>query len=113
MMALTFVLIISVMTYAKFNDGQFFIWNLAGGVWTSAVFLGLIGLTAANLTGNITAGYLLSFAYYGFEMFTKGKYTKGVYLFSLSNNSFHEKYILLLIIIFLCAFNIVYVLKKS
>lgn len=113
MMSVTFVLVISIIIYAKFNNGDFDILKLAGGVWVSAVFLGLIGLTVANLTGNITSGYLISFAYYGFELFTRGKYTGKIYLFSLTNSSFNEKYMLLLIILILCAVNIVYVYKKS
>lgn len=113
MMFLIFVLIFSITVYAKFNNGEFSIWTLTGGVWISAVFLGLIGLTTANLTGDITSGYLISFAYYGFELFTKGKYTGNMYLFSLTNSSFHEKNVLFIIIIFMFAANIIYMYRKS
>lgn len=113
MMIFVLALILSITYLAKINSGEFPLWSMTGGIWISAVYLGMVGLTTANMAGDITSGYLIAFAYYGFELFTKGKYTMGIYLYSMTNNCFQEKYKLLLIIVILCIFNIIVVSKKS
>ncbi|MDF2674777.1 MAG: hypothetical protein K0R09_3045 [Clostridiales bacterium] len=113
MMAITFLLISIITIYALYNKGNFSPWSIIFGTWISAVFLGLLGLTISNTTGNIASGYLIAFAYYLFEFITKGKYTKSFYLFSLLRNSFNEKYMILIIVAVMFGLNIAYVWKKS
>ena len=113
MMALTFLIISLITIYALYNKGIFPPWIIIFGTFISAVFLGLLGLTISNITGNIASGYLIAFAYYLFEFITKGKYTKNFYLFSMLQNSFNEKYRILIIIALIFGLNIAYVWKKS
>jgi hypothetical protein len=113
MMVVTFLLISIITIYVWYNKGTFFPLSIIFGAWISAVFLGLLGLTISNVTGNISSGYLIAFAYYLLELITKGKYTKNFYLFSLLRYSFNEKYMILAIIAVIFALNIVYVWKKS
>lgn len=113
MMVVTFLLISIIIIYALYNKGSFSPWSIIFGTWTSAVFLGLLGLTISNVSGNITSGYLIAFAYYLLELITKGKYIKDFYLFSMLQNSFNEKYMILIIIALIFGLNIVYVWKKS
>lgn len=109
----TFLLITMITMYAWHNGGSFSIWRITIGIWISAVFLGFLGLTIANVTGNITSGYLAAFAYYLFEFVTKGKYSKGFYLFSLLNDSLNEKYRILIIIVVILGINIAFIQRKS
>ncbi len=113
MMVITFLFISIITIYALYNKGTFSPWSIIFGTCISAVFLGLLGLTITNITGNITSGYLVAFAYYLLELITRGKYTKNFYLFSLLRNSFNEKYMILIIIAVIFGLNIVYVWKKS
>ena len=113
MMVVTFLLISIITIYVWYTKGTFFPLSIIFGAWISAVFLGLLGLTISNVTGNISSGYLIAFAYYLLELITKGKYTKNFYLFSLLRNSFNEKYMILTIIAVIFGLNIVYVWKRS
>lgn len=113
LMILAFLLIAIITLYACYNGGSFSIWGITAGIWVSAVFLGLLGLTISNVTGNITSGYIGAFAYYLFELVTKGKYTRSFYLFSLLNNSLNEKYRILIITAIILGFNIACILRKS
>lgn len=112
--ALMFLMISSIMSLAKFQGSSFNFIEITFGVCISAIFLGMIGFTVVNLTGNISVAYLVSFTYYIMEYFNQGKYTKDLYLFSLTTGSFQKgKYILLLISSIMLVFNLFIVKKKS
>lgn len=106
-MVLSFLFILSVMLFAKFQGGDFPFWSMVFGVWISALFFGMLGLTVANLTRNLTAAYLIPFAYFSFEFMTKGKYTKDFFVLSLLKDSFTEKYWILLLVVIMVIFNLI------
>lgn len=114
MMLLVFAML-SFAAYIGYIQGSSFDYNIiVYGTWISCVFLGMIGFTAANITGSITSAYLVSFFYYCMEFFTRGKYTKNLYLFSLTKGSFQQGKILLLgIAAILLIVNLVIINKKS
>lgn len=106
-MVLSFLFILSVILFAEFQGGVFPFWSMATGVWISALFFGMLGLTVANLTRNLTAAYLIPFAYFSFEFMTKGKYTKDFFVLSLLKDSFTEKYWILLLVVIMVIFNLI------
>ncbi len=66
------------------------------GVFISALVLGSSGYITGCITGNIALAYLIPFAWYGFEFFTRGKHTGNFYLFSLQKGYLaDEKWVLL------------------
>lgn len=84
------------------------------GTFSSALFLGALGFTTCAFTGNLVAGYLVSAGYFMLNFFAGDKLGK-LYLFSLSLDSFEEKYWLLTAstLLFACSFGWRYfVLKK-
>ena len=106
-------LALGIILVAKIQNGNFPFLEILSGTLVSAVYLGLIGLTVANISGNTAAGYLISFAYYAFEYSTKGFYTKDFFIFSLLKNSFSEKYNILMVIVVLLVVNVMMSLRKS
>lgn len=113
LMLLTFITILSVTLYARLQHGNFDLWKMTAGVWVTATFLGLLGLTVTTLSNDLKSGYLIAFGYYIFEFFTKGLYTSGFYTFSLLTGSFTEKYRLLALIGAAIAANSLIVWRKS
>ena len=114
--AVTFmtIMILGVLFYAKTQGSSFNLLEMVLGTWISAMFLGILGFTVANLIQNISALYLVCFSYYFLEYFTKGKYSKDLYLFSLTSGSFKSgKLVLLCIIFFMIIFNMIFIKKKS
>lgn len=109
----SFIMIMTIAAYAAVLRSTFPFWTFIFGVWVSAVFLGTIGLTIVNFTREPGAGYLISFAYFVLEWMTRGKYTKDFFLLSLLNNSFHEKYRILAVILVILLANLLFVYKKS
>lgn len=75
--------------HCEFEVGKFII-----GTFASAFFLGAIGFAFHALTNNVVVGYLAAITYYLLN-FTMGSKLKAVYLFSLSKDSFTEKFWLL------------------
>jgi hypothetical protein len=110
---ISFVCIFAVISIAKIRNGSFDFWKITVGVWISTVYFGMLGLTLVNMTGELAAGYIGAFGYYVFELFTRGSYTGDFYVFSLLNNSFDEKYKILIVIIVVMIGNLVLVKKKS
>ena len=108
------IMILSVLSYAKTQGSSFNFFEIAFGTCISAVFLGMLGFTVANLIQNISASYLVCFSYYFLEYFTKGKYTKDLYLFSLTSGSFKSgKLVLLCTIFIMIIFNMIFIKKRS
>lgn len=83
------------------------------GSFITVIYLGVIGMIAAYLTKQKSAGYILPFAYYMMDMFTNGKYTKGLYLFSLIDHDWQTKMNLLVVSMMLMVGFVIYLYKKS
>jgi hypothetical protein len=107
-----FLLIFGVVLYARLNHGSFGLMTITCGVFISALYLGTIGFTVANLQREPAAGYTLAFGYFIFEYFTRGKYTSHIYVFSLLNKDFNSKYVILIVILILLVINYSYVKYK-
>ncbi|NLP13872.1 MAG: hypothetical protein GX383_05230 [Clostridium sp.] len=99
----------SVMQGGNFNEG-----SIVAGVFISALLLGATGYLVGTFLNNIALSYLIPFGYYGLELSTKGKYTKGFYLFSLQNGHLQrEKWILLTIAILFFVIGLTYMGNKK
>lgn len=107
-MLLMFIIILTVMLLAKLQGSNFNLADIAFGTWISAAFLGMLGFTVANISGNISAAYLIAFSYYAMEFFTSGKYTKDLYLFSLTRGCFENgKYVLLTFVLIMVMLSLI------
>lgn len=84
-----FILIMVTMS-CEFNILKFII-----GTFATAFFLGTLGAIVYGISDNIVAGYLIPLSFYMWNMFSKSDEVKNLYLFSLVNDSFSEKYWLL------------------
>lgn len=90
----------------------FNLFEIVHGSFITSLYLGFIGMICAYLSGQRSVGYIVPFGLYLFDMFTFGKYTKGLYLFSLTEGNFIPKYNLLILIIIMLASFIAYLYKK-
>ncbi|MBP1996053.1 hypothetical protein [Paenibacillus eucommiae] len=108
------IMVAAIALLAYGQGGQFSFPEMVGGVWISTVLLGAVGLTIATITGNIAAAYIGSFMYYVLELFTKGKYTGDLYLFSLLDGRFESgKFVLAVVALVLLAFNLWVIWRRS
>lgn len=105
---LIFMMIASILYFAKLRGAVFPLWEMTAGVLISAVSLGSIAYTLTNFTNRVSSGYMIAFAYYLMEYTTKGKYTGSFYLFSLVKQDFMPKYYLMAAAISILATNIIY-----
>ena len=80
-------IIVMILMSCVFDTEKFII-----GTFTTAFFLGALGLIAYAISDNIIAGYLLPLGYYTFNMFCGSEQLKNIYLFTLNKNSLTEKY---------------------
>jgi hypothetical protein len=108
-----FFLQLLIFISCVFQGGEFDLAEISSGTWITSLFLGMLGLTFSNIINDVKSGYLIAFSYYIFEFGTKGKYTNGIYLFSLLNGSFREKYYLLALIILFILINCLIIWKRS
>lgn len=102
-----------IIFYCKINSGSFDLLKVWSGIYISALYLGIAGITAVNITKELVPGYLVSLGYFAFEFFTHGKYTSAFYAFSLVNNDYSPKLRILAIIIILISINLILVKKRS
>jgi len=94
----------AVVQGGNFNEG-----SIVAGVFISALLLGATGYLVGTFSNNIAIAYLIPFGYYGLELSTRGKYTKGFYLFSLQNGYLQrEKWVLFTIAILFFVISLVY-----
>ncbi|WLC62238.1 ABC transporter permease [Clostridium sp. CM028] len=104
-------LFVNILIYL---GGTFTSGRLIMGTFISALFLGGLGLFVASLTENVSIGYMIPIVYFVFDIMTKGKYTKNFCIFSLMNNSFKERYYLLVAAVVLIILSLlVYWVKTS
>lgn len=88
--------------------------KLALGTWITGAFLGSIGMLAARITGNIVAGYLVSFGYYVGAVFTNDSLFQPFCIFSISSNSsFTEKIYLITVVVIIFVVNGLWDIKSS
>lgn len=82
------------------------------GSFVTAFYLGVMAMTLGALTREISLGALFPFLYYFFEMFSKGKYTKGYYLFGMLVGDYESKVRLLIISILLVGLLLALIKRK-
>ncbi|WNS46218.1 hypothetical protein [Paenibacillus sp. MMS20-IR301] len=78
-----FTVIALLFAWLHLRGAEFALWPMIGGVVITAAAFGTAGLTAAVLTGNVSAGYIAGFTWYLLDYSTKGKLTGHFYLFGL------------------------------
>lgn len=103
----------SIQAYMLLKGSDFLISQFFFGTMVSEVFLGLIGITVANLTKNVILGYFAGISYFLFEYLTRGHLTKKLYLFSLIRGDLESKYYLLIVIIFLICVNLLLLQRRK
>jgi len=96
----------------KFFRVDFNLVNILFGSFVTSFFLGIIGMILGYITNEVSVGVLIPFLYYFFEMFSKGKYTKGYYLFGMIVGNYASKIRLFSIAIFLVILLMI-VIKKQ
>lgn len=67
-----------------------YLWGTAAG----GLFLGSLALLASSLDGNEAVGYMLPIGCYMVNLLGKPAYLGQMYLFSMSQGSYTEKYVL-------------------
>lgn len=107
-----FGLIFVVLMVAKFQQCDFVFLEMLIGTWMTAMYLGIIGVTVNTISGQHILGYLVAITYYFIELYYEGKILEKLYIFSLTQNSFDQKYILLLISVFLILINLRWIYIK-
>lgn len=75
----------------KIVRADFHITNILFGSYTTALYLGVIGMILGYMTKEISIGILVPFLYYFFEMFSKGRFTKNLYLFGMGRGNYISK----------------------
>lgn len=105
-------LIYSLFVFTLLNGSEFNTMKLFTSAFINGLFLGTIGLTLNVFLNQQAIGYLVSFSYYSFELSTRGKFTKDLYLFGLLKNNLSGQYYLLVISMVLLIIQYVYWRKK-
>jgi len=81
-MFLSMILAFSLLLfYASLQGASFHFFKLLSGSIVGSLTLGLLALLFSQLSSEIAVGYMVSFAYYFFELITKGSLTRYFYLF--------------------------------
>lgn len=89
-MELSLVLIIAFIPF-KIIVTDYHITNILFGSYVTALYLGVISMILGFMTKEISVGILAPFLYYFFEMFSKGRFTKGLYLFGMGMGDYMSK----------------------
>ena len=100
-----FLILVIAFIPLKLIGVDFKVINILLGSYVTSFYLGTIGMILAYITKEISIGVLIPFLYYFFEMFSKGRFTKGFYLFGMMNGNYTSKIKLLvtaIILITLC-----------
>lgn len=112
------VLLLGIVTgvlllYMVIQDSIFDFGRCYVSAMISQIYLGVVGMTIANLLRNVVAGYLTSFSYFFLEFITKGKYTGALYLFSLTKNDLSTKWWLMTITLGLVMVNVILLRRRN
>ena len=104
----------SFVMFMQHNNCDFNVVKYVFGTFSSALFLGALGVLVYSITNNVIAGYLISVFYYIINLSGADK-LKNFYLFSMSKNSFKEKYYLFISAIIMIGISLLYkfVLQKA
>jgi len=107
------LLVSSFVMFMQYNKCDFNIIKYIFGTFSSALFLGALGLLVYSITNNVIVGYLISIFYYIINFVGADK-LNNFYLFSMSKNSFKEKYYLFIAEIVMITISLLYkfVLQK-
>lgn len=107
-MILTTVLSIGLfIVLAAWQSNLFDVLTMGIGLATTALFYGSMALTIGHVTHSQSASYLVAFAFFVLEFYTRGKYTGRYYTLSLmSGTLWEEKYLLFSIAAMLLVINI-------
>jgi hypothetical protein len=62
------------------------------GTFTGSIFLGALGLLSYGISNNTAVGYMLPIIYFIFNLFGGRSFWGKLYLFSMSQGSYEEKY---------------------
>lgn len=90
------ILIASFCLMLKYNSCEFYVATYIFGTFASALFLGSIGMLISSLSASTIVGYMASIGYLIINMMTGSKYVGKFYIMSMKNNSFDEKYYILI-----------------
>lgn len=112
-LALMSIIIGALLLLMRYKGNNFDFFRLLFGVIITGLYLGMIGVTVANISKNYIAGYIIGFAYYLFEFLTKGQYTNKLYIFGLVDGQMATKYYLLGLIILLSIANILILKRRA
>lgn len=89
------LLISSFILYMKLNGCKFEILSNIVCTFAGGLFLGALGLFSYGVSDNIATGYMIPMVYYILNMFGGSEHFGRLYLFSMTQGSFEEKYWLL------------------
>lgn len=90
------ILITGFCIMLKYNSCEFPVTAYIFGTFASALFLGSIGMLISSLSASTIVGYMASIGYLIINMMTGSKYVGKFYIMSMKNNSFDEKYYILI-----------------
>lgn len=90
------ILIAGFCLMLKYNSCEFPVVAYIFGTFASALFLGSIGMLISSLSASTIVGYMASIGYLIINMMTGSKYVGKFYVMSMKNNSFDEKYYILI-----------------
>lgn len=119
---LTRIIIVSIELLAIISAGLCILKTLGGefeflkilfGGFVTSFYLGVIAILFAYVAKRIEIGYLVPFLYYFLEIFSKGKYTRNLYLFGMVTGDYVSKVKLFMISIILTIFCMVIIKKES
>lgn len=86
-----FAVIAGMVFWLHLGKCEFDVVKFTAGTFATSFFLGSLGFAAYGITGNVVVGYLIPISYHLLNFFSGSK-LGSVYLFSLSEGSFSEKY---------------------
>lgn len=76
----------------KANNSLVQQWNYIFAAFSTALFLGSMGMLAYGITDQLIIGYMLPLSYFLFNLYSGDRYVKKLYLFSLMKGSMAEKH---------------------
>lgn len=88
------LLILGFLLYLRWNGCSFPFYPYLLGTAAGGLFLGSLALLTSGLGGNEAVGYMLPIGYYMANLLVKPAYLGQMYLFSMSQGSYKEKYVL-------------------
>lgn len=109
-----FILVFLFALFLKKNNCIFPFKEYVFGTFSTALFLGTLGILFSKITYSTTIGYMVSIGYYVYNLMTKGKLLGKFYLFSMYRSDYLSKWFLILIsFIFLLIVNFNLLGKKE